>query len=164
MLADDPALTVRLGQVDRQPLRVIVDTRLRTPPQAKILGQAGRTLIMTAVNDAQLAGHDPDRVCFVTCHATRDGVDLDAVMKHLASLQVNELHVECGATLAGSLLRGGHVDEIVLYLAATIMGDQARGLFHLPELEHMPDRIRLQYHDIRMLGDDLRIIASPQQV
>lgn len=165
ILADDPSMNVRQQNTERQPIRVIVDTQLRTPQDAKILQQPGKTLIMTAVTDTHLLqSYDADKVEFVACHSTKDGVDLDVVLRHLASLEVNELHVECGATLAGSLLRSGHVDEIVLYMAAKIMGDQARGLFHLPGLDTMSKSIQLEYSDMRMVGDDVRITANPKQV
>ena len=78
----------------------------------------------------------------------------------VAEREVNEVHVECGATLAGSLLRAGLVDELLIYMAPKIMGDQARGLFHLPELSEMKDSIELNITDIRQLGDDIRLTAN----
>ncbi len=161
ILADDPSLNVRMPDHEHQPLRVILDTQLRTPAEAKILQQPGQTLIMTSVSDEkQFTKYDKAKVDFHICHATKDGVDLDSVLKHLATMEVNELHVECGATLAGSFLRSGFVDEIVLYMAPKLMGDQARGLFHLPELNDMADSIDLSINDLRQTGDDIRIIMS----
>ncbi len=75
--------------------------------------------------------------------------------------EINEVHVEAGATLCGALLAEGHVDEIVVYMGPHIMGDGGRGLFHLPGLERMQQRVPLLIKDIRAVGDDWRITAVP---
>ena len=95
-------------------------------------------------------------------HHGRLKVDLHALMKELAAKQINLVHVEAGAVLCGSLLTQQLVDEIVIYMAPHVMGDAARGLFHLPGLEKMKDRISLRISDVRAIGDDIRITASPQ--
>jgi diaminohydroxyphosphoribosylaminopyrimidine deaminase/5-amino-6-(5-phosphoribosylamino)uracil reductase len=82
-------------------------------------------------------------------------------MYWLSELQANEVHVEAGATLCGALLHGKLVDEIVVYIAPHIMGSDARGLFNIPGLDNMADRIRLDIKDVRQLGGDLRITAVP---
>ncbi len=161
VLADDPAMTVRLDGIGRQPLRVIVDSRLRTPPAAKILQQDGETLIMTCHDDAtaskrlQQAG-----ATVVTLPAGRHGVDLEAVLRELAQREVNEVLLESGAVLSGSMLQAGFVDELVIYMAPVLMGDSARGLFHLPGLQHMKDKVRLHIDDIRAVGEDWRLSAT----
>jgi len=165
VLADDPSMTVRLGDTGRQPLRVIIDTNLSTPARAKILQQPGQTVIMTCSEDeamreelrnagAEVITVPPD------AHNT---VDLAAVLDQLGELEINELHVETGATLAGSLMQAGLVDELIVYMAPVLLGDAARGLFHLPGLESMADRVPLQIKDIRAIGEDWRITAELKQ-
>jgi diaminohydroxyphosphoribosylaminopyrimidine deaminase/5-amino-6-(5-phosphoribosylamino)uracil reductase len=165
VLADDPSLTVRLDAGEsgswRQPLRVILDTRLRISPGARLLGLPGETLILTGVTDsrkeASLAGGG---VSVVTL-PTRDGrLELAAVMAYLGRMEINEVHLEAGATLSGALLAGGWVDELLVYLAPHLLGDAARGLFSLPGLERMAQRIGLSISDIRAVGQDWRITAT----
>jgi diaminohydroxyphosphoribosylaminopyrimidine deaminase/5-amino-6-(5-phosphoribosylamino)uracil reductase len=163
VLADDPSLTVRLDELDdgfRQPLRVILDSRLRTPPDAKLLGLPGETLIITGAvdtdNEARLT-RSGIRVVNLPLQAGR--LDLPVVLQYLATLQINEVHLEAGATLCGALLQAGLVDELVIYLAPHLMGDAARGLLALPGLEQMAERIKLSIDDVRAVGDDWRITA-----
>lgn len=82
-------------------------------------------------------------------------------MRDLASKEINLLHVEAGSVLCGALLKNDLVDEIIIYMAPHIMGDSAKGLFHLPELEEMKDRISLDIKDVRSMGNDIRITAQP---
>lgn len=183
VLADDPALTVRLDGSDqvqgiRQPLRVVLDTHLRTPPQARLLDAPGRALIVTASRNQEL--HDRlarDNVTVVTlpeaapAHpalaalvhpwtSQNGGIDLPAVMRHLAAQQINEVLLEAGPVLNGAMLRAGLIDELIIYMAPHLMGDAARGLFHLPGLGSMDQRIALDILDIRAVGKDWRITAS----
>ncbi|GAB6043760.1 bifunctional diaminohydroxyphosphoribosylaminopyrimidine deaminase/5-amino-6-(5-phosphoribosylamino)uracil reductase RibD [Endothiovibrio diazotrophicus] len=171
VLHDDPSLNVRLDDDTReallgggepiQPLRVVLDSRLAMPPEAKMLGLEGRTLILTATDDAvrrdalQQVGAE-----VVTVPTAGEGLDLRAVMGTLGERGVNEVMVEAGATLGGALLQAGLVDELVLYLAPHLMGDAARGLFRLPGLERMAERIELTITDVRAVGRDWRIIAK----
>ncbi|MGD2138034.1 MAG: bifunctional diaminohydroxyphosphoribosylaminopyrimidine deaminase/5-amino-6-(5-phosphoribosylamino)uracil reductase RibD [Gammaproteobacteria bacterium] len=165
VLADDPSLTVRLGGNDAvsflQPLRVIIDSRLRTPPTAKLLGLPGETLILTG-------SMDPQRVAMLS----RPGVsvdtlpldaagrlDLRAVLRYLGDTGINEVHVECGAILNGALIADRLIDELVIYMAPHLMGDAGPGLFALPGLQHMAQRIRVSIQDVRAVGEDLRITA-----
>ena len=166
VLADDPSLTVRLeGDGDAaflQPLRVIIDSHLRIPPTAKLLAQPGETLILTGVADphkeALLA--DPG-VSVDTLPLNADGrLDLHAVLGYLGGTGINEVHVEAGAILCGALLADRLIDELVIYMAPHLMGDTARGLFALPGLQHMTQRIDLSIQDIRAVGSDLRITAQ----
>ncbi len=162
VLADDPALTVRLdGERIRQPLRVVLDTQLRTPPQARLLDEPGRTLIVTASQNQVLRdGLTRNNVDVVTLLEQDDGLDLPAVMSYLATQQINEVLLEAGATLNGAMLRAGLIDELVIYMAPHLMGDAARGLFHLPGLGSMAQRIELEIMDIRAVGKDWRITAE----
>ena len=159
VLSDDPSMNVRLTaeelDVDevRQPLQVVLDSALRFPAKAKIAEVNGDVVIMTtSKNDVANAVQVEEK----------DGhVDLKAALKFLAEKEINEIHVEAGAILSGAFLQQQLVDEIVVYMAPHIMGDEARGLFALPGLSEMKDRISLDIQDVRMLGKDLRITAQP---
>jgi diaminohydroxyphosphoribosylaminopyrimidine deaminase/5-amino-6-(5-phosphoribosylamino)uracil reductase len=164
VLADDPSLTVRIDGMDdgfRQPLRVILDSQLRTPPDAKLLDLPGETLIVTGTVDAGNEARLTRSGVRVVPLPLQDGqLDLPAVLQYLGTLQVNEVHLEAGATLCGALMQAGLLDELVIYMAPHLMGDAARGLFALPGLEQMAQRIRLSINDIRAVGDDWRITAG----
>lgn len=172
VLADNPSLNVRLSAAElpgvaddgylRQPLRVVLDSRLRMSPGARMLALPGQTLVLTGADDAA------QRVALVEAGAEvinmpeQDGRPvLGEVLDELGRREVNELLIEAGPTLAGAALTAGVVDELVLYLAPHLMGDGARGLFHLPGLQHMAERIALQINDIRAVGHDWRITARP---
>ena len=158
VLADDPQLNVRDIETPRQPLRVIVDSQLRTPPNAKIVG-AG-TLIVSTLEDTQKIQALLDAGAEVLVLPNPDGrVDLVLLLELLAERGVNDLMVEAGATLNGALLEAGLVDELVLYLAPMLLGDTARGLFALPALSKMDERKNLSLIDVRQVGNDMRVIA-----
>lgn len=158
VLADDPQLNVRDIPVTRQPLRVIVDSRLRLPVQANIVGQD--VLVYTAAADAARSAALKDKGVEVVALPGADGqVDLPAAMQDLARRGINEVLVEAGRTLNGALLNAGLVDEMVLYLAPQLLGDAARGLADLGELTQLQQRVNLQWQDVRHVGDDLRIVA-----
>ena len=165
VLADDPALTARLdaepAAAVQQPVRVILDTHLQTPAAARCLDLEGETVIMTCATDATAtAALTRPGVSVVHLPERQGRMDPDAVLRHLGALQLNEVHVEAGATLSGALLSAGLVDELVLYMAPHLLGDAARGLFVLPELERMEHRIQLSISDIRAVGEDWRITAT----
>ncbi|NOZ37822.1 MAG: bifunctional diaminohydroxyphosphoribosylaminopyrimidine deaminase/5-amino-6-(5-phosphoribosylamino)uracil reductase RibD [Gammaproteobacteria bacterium] len=163
LLADDPSMTVRLEGVERQPLRVVIDTRLRMPKAAKMLSLPGHTLIMTCSDDEaarqelQQAGAEIRRM---PCCANR--VSLEAMLDSLAEMEINEVLLETGATLSGAMLEQGLIDELIIYMAPVLMGDNARGLFHLPGLEKMANKIQLEFTDVRAVGCDWRITAKIQ--
>lgn len=153
ILADDPALTVRLPQVSRQPLRVILDSQLRISPHAKIFKEQGRNLILTAKETSLKFPHTEIKQV-----SLKNGrLNLLEVCQILAEKEVNELLVECGATLAGAFISEKLVDELILYVAPTFLGDQARGLLQLPQLVQLQDRINFQIKEIRHIGRDLRL-------
>jgi diaminohydroxyphosphoribosylaminopyrimidine deaminase/5-amino-6-(5-phosphoribosylamino)uracil reductase len=168
VLADDPALTVRddtLG-IERQPARIVLDSRLRLPPSAKILAQAGRTLVFGL--DSALGQAQALRAAGAEIHGlpadSQGRLDLHALMAQLGRLEFNEIMVEAGAVLNGALLQAGVVDEWIAYLAPCILGDEGRGLFHLPGLSRMADRFELQMADARPVGRDLRLtLRRPTQ-
>jgi diaminohydroxyphosphoribosylaminopyrimidine deaminase/5-amino-6-(5-phosphoribosylamino)uracil reductase len=165
VLADDPSLTVRLdGEADvplLHPLRVILDSRLRIPPTAKLLDLPGETLILTGSTDVgreALLARPGVSVDTLPLNASGQ-LDLQGVLHYLGGAGINEVHVEAGAVLCGALLADRLVDELVIYMAPHLMGDAARGLFALPGLQHMTQRIALSINDVRAVGKDLRITA-----
>jgi diaminohydroxyphosphoribosylaminopyrimidine deaminase/5-amino-6-(5-phosphoribosylamino)uracil reductase len=172
LLADDPSMNVRLeagdlpaleaGERVRQPLRVLVDSSLRTPVDARMLALPGSTLIACVDQDPTHALRLESAGANVyVCPQSGDRVDLELLLRYLARQEINEVLVESGLTLAGAFLQSGLIDEIVLYLAPHLMGDAARGLFRLTGLERMQDRVALDITDVRMVGRDLRITAIP---
>ncbi|EXI74343.1 MAG: Riboflavin biosynthesis protein RibD [Candidatus Accumulibacter sp. SK-11] len=160
---DDPQLNVRgvaaaSGDV-RQPLRIVVDSRLETSPDARVL-LGGGTLIVAATGDparrAALARRGAE---ILLLPGPGDQVDVEALLAELARRGVNEVHAEAGFTLSGALLRAGLVDELLLYLAPCLVGDAARGMFALPQIEALADRKQLCIRDLRLIGPDLRLLA-----
>ena len=164
VLADNPRLDLRLPGATRQPLRVVLDTRLRISPSARIVAPPGRLLVLTASTDAarssgfEAAGASVERI-----PAGPEGLDLAAVMQHLAGLEVNELQVESGPTLVGALLSAGLVDELVLYFAPALFGTDAHPLVRLSGITTMAGRIEFAIADLRRVGRDLRIMLRPAQ-
>jgi diaminohydroxyphosphoribosylaminopyrimidine deaminase/5-amino-6-(5-phosphoribosylamino)uracil reductase len=161
VLADDPLLNVRAMKIGRQPLRVVVDSRLRMPATARMLRGEGKTLVVTASQDMALTEKLRKAGAEVADMPTRQKtVDLETLMKHLAWLEMNEVLVEAGATLSGALLQANLVDELVFYYAPQIMGSNERGMFALPPLARMVDRVNLEIRDVRAIGKDWRVIAK----
>lgn len=158
---DDPQLNVRAVATERQPLRVVVDARLDTPLNARLL-DGGPVLIAAAVDNPERIAALQRRGANVVVLPNDGGkVDLNALMLELGRRGLNEVTAESGFKLNGSLLREGCVDEIVLYLAPFLVGDAARGLFNLPALNALADKRPLNIRDVRMVGQDLRILARP---
>lgn len=160
---DDPQLTVREVSTPRQPLRVVVDSRLEIPPAARILAGGG-VLIACAIADKQKSAQLQDRGAEVITIPNAAGkVDLPALMRELGRRGVNELHVEAGTKLNGSMLNDGCFDELLVYLAPHLLGDRARGMADLAELTDLAGRRMLKFSDMRAVGDDVRIIARVVQ-
>lgn len=168
--ADDPQLTVRGVDTPLQPRRVIVDSRLEIDPGARIL-QGAPCWIVVAVdteNGADDAGQDALRTRAAELRAAGHEilylpnalgkVDLPALMRELGRREINELHVEAGSKLNASMVREGCVDELLVYLAPSLIGP-GQGMFDLPGLERLADQRRLRFHDIQQVGADLRILA-----
>ena len=163
VLSDDAQLNVREIEVERQPLRVVVDSQLRLPLEAKIL-QGGATLIYTSIkNSLKINELEGFGAVVVTLPDSNGQVDLSAMLCDLAQRGCNEVLVEAGATLNGALLRAGLVDELLLYVAPQLLGDAARGIAALGELTALSERIDLKWQDVRQVGDDLRITVKVQK-
>lgn len=166
VIADDPSLNVRLqgselGQPDglevRQPLRVVMDSAARMSPAARMLSLPGETLVYVAPEADSVALAEAGALVHPVTRDAGGGLAWDAVMQDLAAREQNELLIEAGAILAGSALGAGIVDELIVYTAPHLMGDEARGLVHLPGIKRLADRVPLQLEDMRALGDDLRL-------
>ncbi|HEX2565782.1 MAG TPA: bifunctional diaminohydroxyphosphoribosylaminopyrimidine deaminase/5-amino-6-(5-phosphoribosylamino)uracil reductase RibD [Burkholderiales bacterium] len=152
--ADDPRLTVREIDTPRQPLRVVVDSRLETPPAARVL-QGDKALIFSGK-----AGALENAEVLVLPNAAGK-VELPAMLAELARRGINELHVEAGFKLNGSLVREGCVDEFLLYLNPSFIGDAALGMLDLPAPGGLDERRGLRLMSLERLGADLRILARP---
>jgi len=152
--ADDPQLTVRDVETPRQPLRVIIDSRLETPHEARIL--RGERVLVFAGRDGALPNAE-----VIALPNAQGKVDLPRMLEVLAQRGVNELHVEAGFRLNGSLVREGCVDEFLLYLNPSFLGEGAQGMLDLPPLASLEARRRLRLLALERLGDDLRLLARP---
>lgn len=171
VLADNPALTFRIEEHEtlvselpadtKQPLRVVCDSKLQTPADAKLLSQPGKTLIFTTQLNEKSDILTQAGAEVVAVPEQSGKVSLKAVMQELSRRQINEVLVEAGSGMAGALLAEGLVDELLIYMAPHLMGDKARGLMAIPGLERMDDRINLRIDDIRAVGQDWRITAYP---
>lgn len=156
-LADDPALTARFEGVTRQPMRVLVDGSLAVPRTARLFEDNASVVVATAAN-AGGAAYGP-RVEVVSLPGGNGQVDLGRLMEYLGESEVNELLVEAGASLTGALLKNRLVDEIVLYLAPACLGSAARGMFDLPFVTSLDERISMRITDIRQTGPDIKVTA-----
>ncbi|HEY9135656.1 MAG TPA: bifunctional diaminohydroxyphosphoribosylaminopyrimidine deaminase/5-amino-6-(5-phosphoribosylamino)uracil reductase RibD [Pseudomonadales bacterium] len=181
VLADNPSMTVRLEDWSgdkpaswqtnadiKQPIRVVLDSKLRLPKDAKMLGLPGETWVFTAETPAhaqckilQAAGAK-----VISMPVKDQTLDLAAVLTVLAQAEINEVLVESGATLSGAFVQAGLLDEQIIYLAAKLMGNQARPLYNLPGVERMEQSLALDIKDIRQVGDDIRLLltSSPKRL
>ncbi|MDX7991134.1 bifunctional diaminohydroxyphosphoribosylaminopyrimidine deaminase/5-amino-6-(5-phosphoribosylamino)uracil reductase RibD [Xenorhabdus littoralis] len=170
VLADDPSLTVRWNELDtetqavypqellRQPIRIITDSQNRITPEHQVIQQAGQCwLARTNKNEQQW----PDNVEQILLPVHGDGVDLVLLMMQLGKRQINSVWAECGPTLAGALLSLGLVDELILYIAPKILGNNARGLFAIPELQKLSDAPEFTLFDVQQIGPDVRLRLRP---
>jgi len=166
VLHDDPSLDARREEAGidatlgiKQPLRVILDSRLRTPPSAKTLSLPGEVLIFTTrvADEAQRvlerAGARVERV------QGGEHCDLNEVLARLAALEVNDVWVEAGARIDGAFLHARLIDELIVYMAPRLLGDGARGMFAVPALAALADAWRLTFDEVSTIGDDVRVVA-----
>jgi len=161
VLADDPSLNVRAADIETgglQPLRVVIDSRLRMPLAASMLALSGRTLICcTGSPDAHEFEKTNAEVVSFSAHDGR--VDVDAVLQELAARGINDVLVEAGPGLAGHCLERGLVDELVIYQAPSVMGSRTMRMFETPAFTSLADRKSLTITDVRRIGGDTRITA-----
>jgi len=170
---DDPSLDARREEAGiapelgiKQPLRVVIDARLKMPPDAKTLRLPGEVLVLTtrSLDDAKAqalraAGARVERV-----HGDAEHCDLRAVIARLGEHEINDVWVEAGAGLNGALLRAGLIDELIIYMAPRLLGDTARGMFTVPALETLAAGWSLVFEDCSSIGPDLRITARVSRV
>jgi len=158
---DDPRLDVRLVETARQPLRVVVDSRLETPPGARILEPPGDVLVYATIDDRERRSALERRGAEVALVPGANGkVDLAAMLADLGRREINELHVEAGEKLNASLLAAGLVDELLVYVAPKLLGS-GRGLAALAPLARLDDAPRFAFVDVARVGDDLRLLLRP---
>ncbi|MBD2810476.1 bifunctional diaminohydroxyphosphoribosylaminopyrimidine deaminase/5-amino-6-(5-phosphoribosylamino)uracil reductase RibD [Xenorhabdus sp. Vera] len=170
VLADDPSLTVRWNELDaetqsvypqeqlRQPIRIITDSQNRVTPQHQVVQQTGQCwLARTNKNEQQW----PDNVEQILLPVHGNGVDLVLLMMQLGKRQINSVWAECGPALAGALLSLGLVDELILYIAPKVLGNSARGLFDIPELQRLSDAPEFTLFDVKQIGSDVRLRLRP---
>jgi diaminohydroxyphosphoribosylaminopyrimidine deaminase/5-amino-6-(5-phosphoribosylamino)uracil reductase len=164
VVADDPRLDVREIQTPRQPLRVVVDSRLETPPTARVLQGGGPVLVFCAQDKpAERAVLEARGAQVAVLPNPHGKVELPAMLEALAARGVNELHVEAGVRLNGSLVREGCVDEFLVYLAPSMLGDTAQGMVGLARMESLEERVGLEFRSVDRVGADLRILARAKR-
>ena len=169
VLADAPSLTARIDKEVVQPIRVVLDSKLQMPPMAKMLGLPERTIILTCkhpstVRPELVEGHKEKLQKLQNLGAevyqlpeNQGRLDLIEVMKFLAGQEINEVLVEAGAILNGALLAENLVDEWIIYMAPKILGDQGKGLFHLPNMSRLVDCKEVNFKDTMRIGKDLKL-------
>ena len=157
---DNPQLTVRDVDTLRQPVRVVVDSRLETPLDAKVLGNG--TLIAAAVDvDRPRKALEARGAEVVVLPNASGKVELTDLLQELGRRGFNEVHAEAGYKLNGSLLNEGLVDELLIYLAPSVLGETAHGMFNLPELQSLSAQRRLDITNVCRIGEDIRVLARP---
>ncbi len=161
VLADDPRMNVREVETSRQPLKVIVDSAMRTPPEAQVLADGGALLVGTVDVPERRAALEAAGAEVVLLANSHGRVDLAALLAELGRRGVNEVHAEAGATLNGALLEAGLVDEWLAYYAPVVLGHAALGLFDVPPLADMAQRRAFSLCEARQIGADLRLRLRP---
>ncbi|WP_034298343.1 bifunctional diaminohydroxyphosphoribosylaminopyrimidine deaminase/5-amino-6-(5-phosphoribosylamino)uracil reductase RibD [Herbaspirillum sp. RV1423] len=155
---DNPQLNVRAVDTPRQPRRIVIDSKLTLSPAANILAGGG-TWVFTASEDRAKIAVLEDRGAEIIVLPNADNkVDLPRVIDELGKRNLNEVHIEAGSKLNASLILEGCVDELLLYLAPSLLGD-GRDMFDLPPLDDLAGKIALRFHEIKQIGEDLRILA-----
>ena len=177
VLKDDPSLTSRIDRDVKQPVRVVLDSKLQMPPSAKMLTLPGRTIILTCEDENTVRPESFDSAQEIHVEEQKaklqklqnvgaevyqlpekkGRLNLIEVMKFLAGQEINEVLVEAGAVLNGALLTENLVDEWVIYMAPKILGDKGRGLFHLPRLDKLADCKEMIFNSFQSVGKDLKL-------
>jgi diaminohydroxyphosphoribosylaminopyrimidine deaminase/5-amino-6-(5-phosphoribosylamino)uracil reductase len=150
---------VRDVATTRQPLRVLVDSRLEVPLDARIL-EGGNLLVAAATEGrAQIAALQARGAEVVVLPNAAGKVELADLMRELARRELNEIHVEAGVKLNGSLVAAGVVDELLIYLAPSLLGDGGNGMFKLPSIARLDQKLPLRLVDVQRIGADVRVVA-----
>ncbi|WWP00539.1 MAG: bifunctional diaminohydroxyphosphoribosylaminopyrimidine deaminase/5-amino-6-(5-phosphoribosylamino)uracil reductase RibD [Candidatus Dasytiphilus stammeri] len=171
VLIDNPALTVRWNELDsatkkiyplqqlRQPVRIIIDSKNRIRPHHRLMLESGKIWLMRKSVTRQ---HFPSKVEQIIIPCNGEYIDLNRMMYILGQKQINTIWVEAGAKLSGALLQYGMVDEFILYLAPKILGNNARNLCYLPELNELSNILKFDLKEIYQVGPDLRLHLIPK--
>ncbi|MCL4110152.1 UNVERIFIED_CONTAM: hypothetical protein GTU68_026672 [Idotea baltica] len=162
VLSDDCALTVRPDQSNRQPLRAVLDSQLQTPAQARVLRDGGETILFHAAGCVVPSSLTAEAASFSELPVTDTGLDLRPLFDVLNARHCNEILVESGPRLAGALLQLGLLDELIVFMAPTLMGSNARPLLSLP-LDNMAEQVPLHIEDVRRVGRDWRLTVIPNR-
>ena len=158
VIKDNPRLNVRLHDALRQPVRIVVDSQLKTPLDARVLKE-GKTWIFSAnASPYKIEAMQEKGVQVFSAINNTGRVDLHEMMKTLAEKEINEIHVEAGATLNGALMQEGLVDEMLVYLAPCFLGS-GKNMLSLNHIDRLADKIALDFQEIVSVGGDIRIVA-----
>ncbi len=160
VLEDDPQLSVRFIETPRQPLRIIIDSRLRIPTTAKVLRGGGELIFTTTDNKERISALKEVGAHPIILPNVKGKIDLVGLMQILADFEINELLVEAGNRLSSAFIREGLVDELIIYLAPHLIGNRAMGMLQLPELTDLSEKYNLKIKDLRMVGKDIRIMSK----
>ncbi len=159
VLQDDPMLDVREVETSRQPLKIVLDSKLKLTGRERIF--QGKTLVVSGSDDGEGRKRLEEAGAEVIFLPDGKGrVDLGKLMNELGKRGINELHVEAGERLNDSLMKSGLVDEFVFYYSPCLIG-RGRGMFDFPGIENMEERLEIRILDVRMVGKDLKIIGRP---
>jgi diaminohydroxyphosphoribosylaminopyrimidine deaminase / 5-amino-6-(5-phosphoribosylamino)uracil reductase len=159
--SDNPHMNVRLENAARQPLKVIVDSQLQTPIDSNILLQGDVLIAFAADPKNKALVLSKLGVSLLQIPNSQGKVDLNALLSHLAHMQINEVMCEGGEGLNGALLAQNLIDELLIYIAPKLMGSGAKGLFALPAFTQMTEVIDLDIIEMRKIGPDIRLRAKP---
>ena len=175
VLADDPSLNVRIDDLNlaqeeltrnekalsKQPLRVILDSQLRTPDVAKILALPGEVKIFS-IDPPDTAKNPASNVEYLQAATSGKRVSLHCVLKSLATdFACTEVLVEAGATLSTAFIQAGLVDELIVYIAPKLLGSDARSLLNIVGIESMSDSWDFEITDLRQIDRDIRVVLKP---
>jgi len=167
VIADDPMLTARGDSLPArfvQPLRVVLDSHLKVPAAAQIFAATTPVLILTCATDIRRS-QLPPHVEVRSVRADADGrCDLHAVLELLAERDINDVWVEAGSRVAGSFVTAGLVDELFIYTAPVVLGDDGLGMFALHGLTSMDQRYEFEVDSVETFGSDLRVLYRPVKV
>ena len=159
VLEDDPQLSVRFIETPRQPLRIIIDCRLKIPTTARVLRGEGELIFTTTDNKERISALKEVGARPIILPNEKGKIDLAGLMQILADFEINELLVEAGNRLSSAFIREGLVDELIIYLAPHLIGNRAMGMLQLPELTDLSEKYNLKIKDLRMVGEDIRIMS-----
>ena len=159
VLEDDPQLSVRFIETSRQPRRVIIDSRLEIPIDAKVLRGENELIFTGSENKEKIAVLKKMGAHPIILPDEKGKMDLEKIIKILADFEINEVLIEAGSKLSGAFIKARLVDELIIYLAPHLIGTAAQSMLQLPELTDLTEKYNLKIQDLRMVGQDIRVIT-----